>query len=292
MDILFPSPPGLTGRPRWTGTAFQIGDTTSRFLTYDVGAAGWSADLNDMFDDNGGENHYINIGSRRNTIRALDKWLLQPRPHIVEIGCASGYMLQTLRQKFPDAAILGADPFQHALNAAAQKVPDVPLLQFDILKCPLPDSFADALVILNVLEHIGDDEGALAQVFRILRPGGIACIEVPAGPGLFDLYDRTLRHFRRYSMKGLVAKAEHAGFEILERSHIGFFVYPAFWAVKKRNRRYDRLPLEQQRQRVLENIHSSGNSGFMHWLMALENWCRRFVYLPCGIRCFVVCRRP
>ena len=41
-----------------------------------------------------------------------------------------------------------------------------------------------AVVLLNVLEHIQDHEGALRQLYRILKPGGVVIIEVPAGPHL------------------------------------------------------------------------------------------------------------
>jgi SAM-dependent methyltransferase len=291
MEPCLPPPPGFQETPQWTGAAFQIGEVSRRILTYDEQAAGWSDDLNHLLDDNGGEDHYMNVASRRNTARALAKWLTQPQPRIVEIGCASGYTLQLLRQTFTDATLIGADPFEEVLSAVAEKLPDVPLLQFDLLKCPLPDGFADGVVMLNVLEHIEDDNAAIHQIFRILRPGGVACIEVPAGPSLFDLYDRILQHYRRYRMRDLTAKLESTGFEVVERSHLGFFVFPAFWAVKKLNRRYDRLPVSQQKARVLQNIKASGNHRLMHLLMTLENWLRQHVYLPFGIRCFVVCRR-
>jgi SAM-dependent methyltransferase len=291
MEPCLPPPPGFQETPQWTGAAFQIGEVSRRILTYDVQAAGWSDDLNHLLDDNGGEDHYMNVASRRNTARALAKWLTQPQPRIVEIGCASGYTLQLLRQTFTDATLIGADPFEEVLSAVAEKLPDVPLLQFDLLKCPLPDGFADGVVMLNVLEHIEDDDAAIHQIFRILRPGGVACIEVPGGPSLFDLYDRILQHYRRYRMRELTARLEKAGFEVVERSHLGFFVFPAFWAVKKLNRRYDRLPVSQQKARVLQNIKASGNHRLMHLLMTVENWLRQHVYLPFGIRCFVVCRR-
>lgn len=291
MEPRLPPPPGFQDTPLWNGRTFQIGDVSRRILSYEVQVDGWSDDLNHMLDDSG-ENHYINLASRRNAARALAKWLTKSRPRIIEIGCASGYMLQLLRKTFANAALIGADPFEEALNAVAQKLPDVPLLQFDLLKCPLPDHFADAVVLLNVLEHIEDDDTAIRQVFRILRPGGVACIEVPAGPDLFDLYDRVLQHHRRYSMRELTAKLERFGFDVLERSHLGFFVFPAFWAVKKRNRSYDRLPMEQQKERAIENIKaSSGDHMLMHRLMETEDWLRRHIYLPLGIRCFVMCRR-
>ena len=96
----------------------------------------------------------------------------------------------------------------------------------------------DAVVTLNVLEHIDDDERALRQIHRILKPGGLAVIEVPAGPQLYDVYDKLLMHHRRYTLCGLSRLARTVGFELLTQSHLGVFVYPAFWLVKQRNKRF------------------------------------------------------
>ena len=169
---------------------------------------------------------------------------------------------------------------------------NVPLLHFDLLKCPCPDESFDALVLLNVLEHIEDDLGAARQALRILKPGGVAVIEVPAGPGLYDVYDQELMHFRRYKMAGLLDTLRTAGFEILDRSHLGFFLFPGFWLVKKRNRRYLNASPEIKRGIVRRNISRYRSSPLMHYIMRTESKLRKVIYYPFGIRCLVTCRKP
>ena len=115
-------------------------------------------------------------------------------------------------------------------------MPGVPLIQLDLTHSPLPDNQLDAIVALNVLEHIDDDQKAMAEIARMLKPGGIAVIEVPAGPGLYDFYDAHLLHYRRYSRSSLRQMASGLGLEELEASHLGFFLYPPFALMKKRNR--------------------------------------------------------
>jgi SAM-dependent methyltransferase len=88
-----------------------------------------------------------------------------------------------------------------------------------------------------VLEHIDNDFKALQEIQRILRPGGLAHIEVPADPPSFDLYDEVLMHFRRYRLGDLTTKAREAGFAILKATHLGFFVYPLFKMGKRRNQK-------------------------------------------------------
>ena len=65
--------------------------------------------------------------------------------------------------------------------------------------------------MLNVLEHIEDDNEALMQAKRILKPGGILVLEIPAGPHLYDIYDKFLRHFRRYNLSGLTNQLQGIG---------------------------------------------------------------------------------
>jgi len=105
----------------------------------------------------------------------------------------------------------------------AQDTPDIPFLQFGLTTYPLPDNSIDAVVLLNVLRHIKDDQAAMSQVFRIFTPGGIALTEVPLGPHLFDVYHKLLMHQRRYSCRMFSSLARDANLKILCQSHPGFF---------------------------------------------------------------------
>lgn len=62
-----------------------------------------------------------------------------------------------------------------------------------------PDGSFDLVLLLDVLEHIDDDEGFLAgEVVPLMAPGGTAVVSVPAHPSLFSDHDRMLEHHRRY----------------------------------------------------------------------------------------------
>jgi SAM-dependent methyltransferase len=164
----------------------------------------------------------------------------------------------------------------------------IPLLQFDAARCPLPDVSVDAVLLLNVLEHIEEDGAALRQVARILKPGGIAVVEVPAGPHLYDVYDEHLLHYRRYSMRTLALQIRAAGLTVLEKSHLGCTVYPAFAFVKRRNRRLASADPDLKRRVVEANIKRTRNSWFLNGLLRWEAWLGRYVSYPFGIRCVAV----
>lgn len=81
--------------------------------------------------------------------------------------------------------------------------------------------------MLNVLEHIKDDDKALAEVNKILNNQGILIIEVPSGKFLYDEYDRKLLHYRRYNMQEIEKKLIKAGFKIEKKLTLVllFFLY-------------------------------------------------------------------
>jgi SAM-dependent methyltransferase len=290
--IEFPVPPQSVERPAWTGSGFQVAEKHVPILTFDTGPVAWTSELTEVHEEAAGDDHYIDRASREHAVEQLSRWVDPANAKIMDIGCSSGFFLRMLLNRFPGHAVIGADCIRGPLEHLSQNLPQVPLLQFDIQRCPWSDHSFDALVLLNVLEHVQDDRGAIAQVYRILKPGGVAVIEVPAGPGLYDIYDRELQHFRRYRMKDLIEKLSEAGFEILDRSHLGFFLFPGFWIVKKRNRRYWNASLEVRRAVVRRNISSHSGSAFMHTIMRLESKLRNWIYIPFGIRCLVTCRRP
>jgi SAM-dependent methyltransferase len=74
-----------------------------------------------------------------------------------------------------------------------------------------PDAGHSAVVALNVLEHIEDDSGALRGAARLVRPGGLIVIFVPAFPFATGRFDRLIGHHRRYTIDTIsrtFAKAE------------------------------------------------------------------------------------
>lgn len=78
----------------------------------------------------------------------------------------------------------------------------------------------DYAYTLNVLEHIGDDGDAIAELFRCLKPGGRLLVYVPAFQVLYSQMDTHVGHFRRYRRASLVDLLRTAGFEVNEAYYV------------------------------------------------------------------------
>jgi glycosyltransferase involved in cell wall biosynthesis len=72
----------------------------------------------------------------------------------------------------------------------------------------------DTIVCLNVLEHIEDDAGTLADFLLVLQPGGHLALLVPALPALYGTLDENLRHYRRYEKGALATLVARTGFAV------------------------------------------------------------------------------
>jgi SAM-dependent methyltransferase len=91
----------------------------------------------------------------------------------------------------------------------------------DVVRLPYPDQCFDGLTSGEVLEHLPDDQKAVGEFYRVLRPGGVCVVTVPLGRALGRL-DRWAGHQRRYDREGLRELFEGVGFRIELLRHWGF----------------------------------------------------------------------
>ncbi len=285
LPFELPPTTGSSASPKWDGRNFVFGDKISPVLEYSENFAGWSDDLTLLHEETLGDGHPIDFASRRDALAQVKKYIPGEKAVVMDIGCSSGFLIEDLVKTFPEAVIIGADVVKEPLYRLAKNLPGIPLIRFDLLRCPLPDQSVDVLVMLNVLEHIEDDLEALRKAFNLLKPGGSLVIEVPAFPSLYDAYDEELCHFRRYSAGELHGKLIAAGFKVCRKSYLGFVLFPAFAAVKLLSKSFAG---RKKKSVVREQAGRTSGNPLVQWALEFESKRLSGLQLPFGIRVLAV----
>jgi len=286
----WPKTPRLNVSPIWNGQTFIIGGEANRVIAYGAETSNRSESLTSMHENFVGTDHPIERMSRQWALKSVR--LLPSESAMLDVGCSSGFLIDHILTHLPEAQLIAVDYIKGPLEALARRLTNLPIIQFDIRNCPLPEACIDAVTCLNVLEHIDEDEKALSEIFRILKPGGIAHIEVPAGKKLYDTYDEHLMHHRRYAQSDLLKMAHKVGFKVSYTTHLGFLVYPAFWLVKKRSRLLRGLTHEQKVSRVSGQMDKTHKSKLLQFIFKIENNLSTYVKFPFGIRVIAVLKKP
>jgi SAM-dependent methyltransferase len=97
---------------------------------------------------------------------------------------------------------------------------------------PFRDQAFGTITALDVIEHVADDRGLLREMYRVLRPGGLLLLTVPAYQFLWSRHDEFNHHQRRYRRRGLRALVRGADFRILKLSYYNTILFPAAVARK------------------------------------------------------------
>jgi SAM-dependent methyltransferase len=148
------------------------------------------------------------------TLELLRRLGISPPSRVLDAGCGWGTTLTKLERVGYRAT--GADISRRALERLDR--PDRELVEVDLTK-PLPaDEVAgfDAVLALDVIEHLDDDRAAVGRLGELTRPGGYVVASVPARPDLFSEFDSIQGHRRRY-LPDTLEKAFHVADLELER---------------------------------------------------------------------------
>ena len=167
------------------------------------------------------EGHELEAAARLNSFY---RWITENfrpylRGHGAEIGAGIGTYSEYLRPHFDTLDVIEPSPGQHeALLAKFADDASVRIYSETIerYQTRVGENAIDAVCMVNGLEHIEEDERALAVLNRLIGNGGHLCIFVSAMPFLYSKFDESIGHFRRYTKPELVGKFEAAGFEVVD----------------------------------------------------------------------------
>jgi SAM-dependent methyltransferase len=203
-----------------------------------------------------------------------------------EVGCGTGYVLAGIRENFPQMRLVGSDIFTDGLVFAKERLPGVELYQMDALRIFFECEF-DVVGAFDVLEHLVEDESALAQMFNAARPGGGLLVTVPQQRYLWSGSDRFAMHQRRYSRAELREKVRSAGFDIERITSFNSLLLPLMILSRMHQKRHGDL----QPWRELE-ISPTLNKALGSILTVERLMITNGVSFPAGGSLLLVGRKP
>jgi SAM-dependent methyltransferase len=144
---------------------------------------------------------------------------------VLDVGCSFGYGSAAVLARTPEGrTVVGIERDRDLLARARREFPWLTTIEGDAAELPLPDSCADAVLLLDVLEHVEEPGRVLAEAHRVLRPGGSIVLSVPhRGPTRWldavNIYSRLRQRRSSWpALDGMVATddGEHRHYTVAE----------------------------------------------------------------------------
>ena len=142
---------------------------------------------------------------------------------VLDVGLGTGFNAHLVQTEGYE--VEGVEPADDAIAYAKKKAPAVTVIKSGFPSAEIVSEKYDAVLLLDVLEHLEDDARALADVHRILKPGGVVLITVPAFMFLWTEHDTKAHHFRRYTRPQLRKKLADADLSPAVMSYYNFFLF-------------------------------------------------------------------
>jgi len=169
--------------------------------------------------------NYFWFKQRNRLISFLLKKYFQGAESFCEIGVSSGNVLVALKSVCPGLKYYGSEIYLEPLAKAKSKIPDCSFFQADLCAFPFEEEFS-VVGAFDVLEHITDDQKAMDNIYRAVKPGGGAIITVPQHQFLWSPRDEKYFHKRRYSRAAFIELASRSGFRICRLTSFISFLLP------------------------------------------------------------------
>lgn len=157
----------------------------------------------------------------------------------------------------------------------------------DMSAAPLRSRSVDAVLALDVLEHIEDDAAALSEVARLVRPGGLLVVAVPALPSLWGAQDEINHHWRRYTRASLAGAFARARLPTPRITYFNTILLPVVAAVRWARRA---AGLAGRVRTDFDDNRPGLANDFLASLFASERHAIRRVALPLGVSLLATAR--
>ena len=226
--------------------------------------------------------HWWFVARRRILASVIERVVRPPRDaRILEIGCGTGHNL-TMLAAFGEVSATELDDQAREIASARLGRP--------VVKAALPDpgnfqqGHYDLVALLDVLEHVLDDEASLIAIRDLLKPRGALVLTVPANPWMWSAHDVAHHHHRRYRKREIEILARQAGLKIQLLTPFNSLLFPLVAAARFVNRIAGRESSDDDMPAAPINTLLTGIFGFERHLVGR-------IPMPAGVSLIGVLRR-
>lgn len=203
---------------------------------------------------------------------------------VLDFGCGSGILVDELAKQ--GYQTYGLDNHKDAIKfGLLQGIKNIKVI--DTYKINFQNNTFDVVFFLDVLEHIYDEKQVLNEIIRVLKPGGIVIIMVPAYMFLWGIQDKVSHHYRRYTMSSLLKKINEITFvKVLKMSYFNTFLFLPIAFLRIINRIFS-----INRKKSDFNINNYFLNKFLFFIFNFERKILKYINFPFGVSILFVLKK-
>jgi SAM-dependent methyltransferase len=171
------------------------------------------------------DDHWFFRSLRAHMTRELRETLRSGRPvHILDAGCGTGGLLKKLILARPEWSYTGVDISPLACQYSRERT-GAEIIEASVEQLPIEDGCIDAVLSADVLCQVENPQKAASEFFRVLRPGGVAIINLPAHKWLWSYHDEHCGNrcrYKRAEIRSLLAGAGFRGIQVRAWNTVAF----------------------------------------------------------------------
>lgn len=202
---------------------------------------------------------------------------------VLDIGTSTGTNLRLLKE-LGFSNRLGLDLSDEAIRWCAEKGLGM-VEKGDVCNLPFGDCEFKLVLATDIIEHVDDDLQALREIRRVLAPGGVAIITVPAFQSLQGLQDDVAHHKRRYLKRELLERIRRGGLVCLDSFYFNYLLFVPIW-VARRLIELLGIKLKSENQ-----VNTPILNRLLTWIFMFDIATAKIIYPPFGVSIIAVTSR-
>jgi len=229
------------------------------------------------------EKHWWYSGMKKISFILLSPILERKNLKILDAGCGTGGMMMSLGEF---GQVYGIDLSQEAIKFCQKR--NLEAIQASIEKIPFKDNYFDLITCFDVLYHqwVKNDQLAINEFFRTLKPGGYLLLRVPAYQFLTGKHDEVVATRHRYSKAEVLEKLEGEGFKIKRITFANMFLFPIALIKRFSEKRMSKDATSE----IKEELRIVNQ--FLKGILSLEAFLISKINLPFGLSIFCLAQKP